>query len=945
MRAREPGMAYDMGRLNRLFALLSFLLLVSTLWMFLDDYIRPWKAVQLEARQVEKRRLTSLIEAEDEAIDQEALAALEARLAEARETVARRSEAVGRTRGEIREIQRAIATETIYNGRMNALSSDENFRYESAVGSGERASVVRTLLASLQATKRRFALSRERLKDLQAKLGEKNGELAALLEEETSARREIDGALRSRSLLALERERMETDAVFFLRNAPFVDFMDPTLRVRQVVVGDLLDDRYFQHVPKVDRCMTCHTFIDRPGFENEPNPHRTHPNLDLMVGAESRHPMKSFGCTACHGGEGHRVNDFNAAAHTPQNEEQKAEWVEKYGWREPHKIPEPMHKLQYTESQCLKCHQGVEYVPRADKLNEGIRTMEKYGCYACHRIEGWEHKRTPGPSLERIASKVGKEFFKNWVWSPKVFNEHATMPSFFMQSNNSDEESVKRNIAEVNAIAEYVWEKSEPYAPPEKFEGGDAARGKRLVETVGCMGCHGVQGREADSRRVGAFAGPWLANTGSKVASADWLFSWLRRPSHYDPGTIMPSFRLTEQEAGDITAHLMGLRDPRFEELRFAEADPGARDALLVEYLAAFETEEAARGKVAAMGERERDLELGRRSIGKYGCYSCHAIDGFQDRSVGIGPELTAVGSKPLTQFGFNLQHGVEHSRDGWIKAHLMDPRRWDGGLDRAFKDLSRMPGLEPTEREAESMTLVLLGLVDQRIPLAGRKRLDEHERLWARGERLVNKFNCYGCHRIDGVGGDVLAMYGDDVNEGPPRLVRQGARVRSDWLYHFLDDVVPIRPWLSVRMPSFVLSPEERNAIVAGFQAKDRKETFVETDAGANPALAWDSPEERAEAGRLFDRLACVSCHSQGYTNEEPLAPDLRDTAAKLRPEWTRSWLLDPQATYQETTMPSFWQDGEPLEPDFFGGDTDRQLDALVKHLYNLGGGGTRGR
>ena len=34
--------------------------------------------------------------------------------------------------------------------------------------------------------------------------------------------------------------------------------------------------------------------------------------------------MKEIGCTVCHGGEGHRVTDFNAAAHTPQNEEQKA---------------------------------------------------------------------------------------------------------------------------------------------------------------------------------------------------------------------------------------------------------------------------------------------------------------------------------------------------------------------------------------------------------------------------------------------------------------------------------------------------------------------------------------------------------------------------------------------------------------------------------------------
>ena len=36
-----------------------------------------------------------------------------------------------------------------------------------------------------------------------------------------------------------------------------------------------------------------------------------------MVDKDSHHPMGEFGCTSCHGGEGHRVNDFNAAAHAP----------------------------------------------------------------------------------------------------------------------------------------------------------------------------------------------------------------------------------------------------------------------------------------------------------------------------------------------------------------------------------------------------------------------------------------------------------------------------------------------------------------------------------------------------------------------------------------------------------------------------------------------------
>ena len=35
---------------------------------------------------------------------------------------------------------------------------------------------------------------------------------------------------------------------------------------------------------------------------------------------------------------------------------------------------------------------------------------------------------------------------------------------------------MKKNIAEVNAIAEYIWEKSKPYKPFAKYNGGDARK-------------------------------------------------------------------------------------------------------------------------------------------------------------------------------------------------------------------------------------------------------------------------------------------------------------------------------------------------------------------------------------------------------------------------------------------------------------------------------------
>ncbi len=53
---REPGMAYDTKVLNKVFAVISVIFLLVTIWMVFDDYIRPWKAVQIKALDIEKQK-------------------------------------------------------------------------------------------------------------------------------------------------------------------------------------------------------------------------------------------------------------------------------------------------------------------------------------------------------------------------------------------------------------------------------------------------------------------------------------------------------------------------------------------------------------------------------------------------------------------------------------------------------------------------------------------------------------------------------------------------------------------------------------------------------------------------------------------------------------------------------------------------------------------------
>ena len=923
----EPGMAYDTKKLNVIFVFLSFLLLMSTLWLFLDDYIRPWKKVQLDALKIKREKIQKEIEVAGKKIKKEDLAKIKKEIEKAKKTVDGRKTQIEKIEENLNELGKKLHGQTIITGTHNAMVSQLQFEYGTAYAHHDKKKAV-PLLNKLTREKELLFTARDDLKVLEDKKKIEVGKMQKLKKELTVAQEKMKNLLEKKNLLIKAQKSTEINPVFALRNAPMVDYMDPTLKIRQIVLSDITDDRYFQQVAKVDRCITCHTFIDEPGYENNPNPHKTHPNLDLILGVNSPHPIKKIGCTVCHGGEGHRVYDMAAVAHMPDTPQKRELWQKKYNWHEPHKVPQVMYKNGHTEAGCVKCHSEVEYLSGAAVLNEGRRNINRFGCFACHKIRGWEHKKKQGPSLLKIAGKVNKEFFKNWVWDPQSFNKHARMPSFFNQMNNKKEKFVRKNITEVVAMTEYVWDQSKSYQPFLKYKGGNKERGKKLISEVGCLGCHGVEGLEEESKKIDAFAAPYLSGIGSKV-SGDWLVSWLSRPSHYSPDSIMPSFRLSDQQLQDIATYLMGLKNERFEQMRFASLDKKLRDGILTEYFAAFDTVAIAKMKLEKMTDRQRTLELGKRSIGKYGCYSCHDITGFAGRSP-IGPELTFIGSKPLTQLGFNHEHEVEHSLSGWLKAHLLNPRRWDNGMDKPFKDLLKMPQFYMTEQQAETITVALLGQVSAQIPLAGVKRFNAHEASYNEAIKVVNNFNCIGCHQVDGLHGDILKIY-DDVNEGPPRLMGEGHRVQTNWFYHFLKNVSPIRPWLKVKMPSFNLSHKERNKIIMGFQAGSAQPTFTDLN------IRWEAGEKKA-ARKLFIALDCASCHTQGFNREPPTAPDLRLARRRLRPSWIEKWLRNPNAILEGTVMPNFWEDGEASEPHILGGNPDRQIKALTKYIMELG-------
>jgi cytochrome c2 len=952
--------------LNTLFAASSIGLLIVMGWMVYQDYSRGWKGYQgafmrLEAAKTEVE-LAAAQAAIDHAVIEQLQNQLQAAQADAEQHARDREETERRLRSLEAEHYRVDLEYRTLKSTYDAWKFDyEEARHAGSPGASRLQKEVEELERDLEA-------HRVRLLEIEKTTGEAEADLRAVIGRVEETRKKIEeltaGVERLRKKLEKVAPRGVMRVAIALLNAPLMDFVAPTFKIQQVVLDRVPIDINFTRIPRADRCQTCHLAADRAGFEEDAPPFRSHPKLNLFVGGSSPHPLDRFGCTPCHAGRDRAV-DFAYAVHIPDSADQKAAWERAYAWKRDHYWEHPMLQRSRTEAGCLKCHQGVVMVPEAPALNHGISIIDRYGCFGCHKMRGWEDREKVGPTLTRVASKTTADWLARWIANPKEFRPSTRMPRFFGLQNNLEPGDAEREAAEIHGIVAYLTAKGETVTYPQLPGRGDARRGERLVKTVGCMACHAIEKDElapdatrardrleapdpiAWERRFG----PDLSRVGSKLRP-EWIFRWVQDPKSYDPKTRMPDLRLTTEEALDVTAYLMTLQDaggtgpaPR----------PEARDQTLRLYLTQRMTPDDAQSRLAGMSEREKDVLLGEKTIQRYGCFGCHLIPGFE-KTPPIGTDLSEEGSKhpDLLFFGFVK---VEHTAPAWFYQKLKSPRSFDEGKMAAFYDRLRMPQFDFTDEQAARVTLVLQGLTKEKVPLESVRRLTPRDDAVEAGRRLVRENNCKGCHIIEGAGGAIresiarnLVAEGRSEDEAqataasfaPPILDGEGDKVQPGWLFKFLKAPSTIRPWLAVRMPTFGFADQQTNALVHAFAARDNRLFPFQT-------LELDPPrgEEMQAALRMFarDYFNCWSCHQQGARKPEGppegWAPDLTLAHERLNPDWIARWIENPQALMPGTKMPTYYDPDDPrgsAPPDVLGGDPQRQIQILRDYVFTLG-------
>jgi mono/diheme cytochrome c family protein len=863
---------------SAVFLLAVGLLLAGAIWTVWDDNIarRPWKKYQVEFSTLQIDRARAELDAEKERLANDPkYQELQRQFAAAKESLEKGENARRLARlAEEKEPATIRAGEEDLNLRVVKSKLEEAwYEFDHAVLTKHSTDGPRKHLDELEKEKAKIEMD----------LAHAEAEVLKIDNEIEEIRSVAQGVENQQNDMEKELDLLQQrfDSLIL----PLGPLQLPTIpKIHQVVLNEFDRNAYDQPVARVDRCQSCHSGIDKSGFEDDEQPFATHPKRDPLL---SKHPPEKFGCTPCHGGQGAAVNSVKVA-----------HGEVRFWEHELRRGPE-------VQAGCISCHVDLR-MDDAETIARGEQLFEQLGCVGCHLVEGYGDLGRVGPYLRRVDAKVRPEWLVDWVENPHEFRPRTRMPNFMFDRS------------EATAISAYLLssskEESEEWLQTHEAPAGidptnraQVARGELLVNSLGCRGCHGFAPGESPALLgEDKDLAPNLSRVAEKT-SARWLFHWLKNPRAYSPDSRMPSLRLSDAETADIVSYLLTLGNPAplDEKLRAAVASP-------------------------------ETVKTGEALVRKYGCPGCHEIAGMETESR-IGVELSTFGSKLLEELFFGSRTDIPHAWRDWTYNKIKDPRIYE---TERIEQL--MPQFDLEDEDIDALLIFLSSRQEGYVPEQYHPSDLTLERTLVEGRRVVARYNCVGCHVIEERGGAILARYEETPSLAPPILNGEGAKVQPNWLFGFLKHPIPLRPWLQVRMPTFSLSDEETTALVEYFLAQENVEVpFVYVNEDAIPA-------EYVEAGRLLatpDYFNCFSCHQQGEKKpegpEEGWAPDLAMAKSRLNPDWIVRWLRNPQALQPGTKMPSFYDfdDPDPDGPDdVLGGSDEEQVEALRDYILMLG-------
>jgi mono/diheme cytochrome c family protein len=454
---------------------------------------------------------------------------------------------------------------------------------------------------------------------------------------------------------------------------------------------------------------------------------------------------------------------------------------------------------------CTSCHVGVKEASLADVPNQPFRAhpviphkLDQFGCTVCHRGQG-------------AATTLSEAHNSTLAW------EQPILAAKYIESSCGE--------CHRGAL---------PGTP-------QLNQGRNLLVRQGCVHCHMVKLPDGTTLKP-TDDPPSLSHIADKT-TREWIFAWLKDPQAYAATSTMPNFKLSDEDARDMSAFLITNSKPLPEMTApvpaKATSDPAAGASL----------------------------------YGESFCASCHAVQNAAGNMVGgdVGPELTRVGAKV---------------KPAWLQAWLKNPRTYDPA--------TAMPHYRFNEAQLATLSGFLQGKADQDFLANVHLDVATPGQI-AHGKRLVSDYGCASCHEIAGI---------KKPENFAPELSRIGSKPVTQLVFlpgmqHTLPDYIatkirqPRAFGQGLKMPQYAFTPAQIDSLTTALLSlNDRSQTLPPSLAVA--AAPESDYQPAGKAGTLMADLACFSCHRvNGHGGD--MAPDLTWEGSSVQREWLVQFFKNP--------------------------------------------------
>jgi mono/diheme cytochrome c family protein len=397
----------------------------------------------------------------------------------------------------------------------------------------------------------------------------------------------------------------------------------------------------------------------------------------------------------------------------------------------------------------------------------GERLFTMRGCKACHAdVMGQPSHRRRVPDLFDAGVKLNPGWVIFELEVPRLLNPDSRVPR--MKISAAETMDIIAYLTTLRNASHAV--NAEPRVPAP----GSPERGRQVIASYGCYGCHRVTGFETMS-----MPGPDLSflaealtaeaggNSAARLRNHRSILDKILTPRKL-PGARMPEFTFDEGDAEDLTVFVLNnylFRPPM---------------------------------GVTAMATRDqRAGQAGEEVIIAFNCRACHPF------AEGESPRIQRfVGRKSL--FPPRLINEGEKARPNWAKAFLREPSALRPWLDM------RMPQFFLAEEQVNALIEYFSVAADSpelaRLPYEPPFRREEIPQIeFSMGEYRVRFDRCMQCHpaTLEGAPSPDIELEDLAIN-----LMLAKERLRFEWVKHFLRNpdryVGP-----GTRMPYIYYSPD----------------------------------------------------------------------------------------------------------------------------------------